>query len=82
MGENKNMADDFNDTETCAICRGNAAGSHAYCHFYVEGRRIALCSPACAEEFLRGPARPGNGNAPRDVIEEMVEDLRWTPSGY
>lgn len=38
--------------EFCALC-GHEIGSRAFCHLWVDGRRVALCSPVCAHTFLR-----------------------------
>ncbi len=42
------------DDESCAICHRDGGGA-AFCHVYEEGRKVTLCSPACAEAWLHRP---------------------------
>lgn len=65
------------DSECCAICGRALSSGGAFCHFYPEGRPVAFCSPRCAEVFLRGPERCAVAPE-RDLVEELVEELRWT----
>lgn len=46
--------DSFVITDVCAVCERDAGGA-TFCHLYHEQRRVALCSPQCAEVFLHPP---------------------------
>ncbi len=72
------MANELVETECCAVCGEEAEGAHAYCHFYPEGQRVTMCSPECAEKFLRGPGHDANGHDHRGLIEGLVDERRWT----
>jgi len=54
-----NPIDAFIITDTCAVC-GRDAGGATFCHLYRERRRVALCSPRCAEAFLHPPKAERN----------------------
>lgn len=59
--------DPFIITDGCAVC-GRDAGGATFCHLYREGRRVALCSPQCAETFLHPPKSERNDYEP-DVFD-------------
>jgi hypothetical protein len=63
--------------ERCAVCGAKIEEALAFCHFYPEERRVTLCTPACAEDFLRGSTRAANEVRRRDLIEELLEERRW-----
>jgi hypothetical protein len=52
--------------DVCAVC-GRAVDGSAFCHIYQDGRRITLCSPACAEVLLHRSESSPNGNAFADA---------------
>ena len=65
-------------TEHCAVCDADTGEGGAFCHFYPEGRRVALCRPTCAEQFMRGSKQANGGNGPRDVLEELAQEKSWS----
>ncbi|HTO02728.1 MAG TPA: hypothetical protein VL069_03455 [Opitutus sp.] len=72
------MVIDSPAAEHCAICAADMGERGAFCHFYPEGRRVALCGPTCAEHFMRGASSPGGGDAPRDFLEELAQKRSWS----
>jgi hypothetical protein len=52
--------------DVCAVC-GRTVDGAAFCHIYQEGRRITLCSPACAEVLLHRSESSSKGNAFADA---------------
>jgi hypothetical protein len=71
------MITNLTSVEQCASCGSEIKEQGAFCHFYPEGRQVTLCGPTCAEAFLRGSSRGVTGDAPRNLVEELVEERRW-----
>jgi hypothetical protein len=65
------------DTERCAVCGTNADEALAFCHLYPEGRRIALCTRACAEQFIRGGNWAAGDIEHRGGLAELIEKRCW-----
>jgi hypothetical protein len=71
------MVMDSPATEHCAVCDADTGEGGAFCHFYPEGRRVALCGPTCAEHFMRGGSLP-MGDAPREFLKELAQKSAWS----
>jgi hypothetical protein len=72
------MTDEREPNERCGTCRRELNGDASFARIYQDGRRIVLCSPACAEHFIFAPTLPAPDGGPRDYLEELIEELRWT----
>jgi hypothetical protein len=64
-----------NGAAQCTQC-GRELADAGFCRFYQPTGCAVCCSPACAMQYLRGPAQPAAAPA-RNAIEEMVEEWRW-----
>lgn len=65
--------------EICAVCGVDASDGRWFCHFYHPRSRVTLCSPACAETYLRQPdGEEGHRLQSRDG---KAEPARIFPSG-
>jgi hypothetical protein len=71
------MVMDVIETERCPVCGANVGDALGVCHFYPEGRRVTLCGPSCAGDFLRGGTRPIAGDNRRNYLEELAEEKHW-----
>ena len=63
---------------SCAVCGKDLANTPGVAHLYHEGRRFALCCPMCIEMFQRAPARYARGERPQTIVEDLLEEMKWT----
>lgn len=71
------MVIDSPANEHCVVCDADTGESGAFCHFYPEGRRVALCGATCAEHFMRGSRSTGDGDVPSDFLAELAQKKSW-----
>lgn len=71
------MSDSGDAEETCAVCGNVATGGRRFAHLYHKGKAFPLCCPLCLDVFQRAPERIANGERPRTVIEELMDELKW-----
>ena len=53
------IREEFDAHERCAVCGKDADGDRWFCHFYGGQKRITLCSPKCAEKYMRSQETTG-----------------------
>ncbi|MEO5959715.1 MAG: hypothetical protein ABIZ49_10065 [Opitutaceae bacterium] len=66
---------------SCAACKAPLAWDRAFCHFFENEERVALCCPACAENFLTPSPRATAERTEGAVIEQLVAEWRWRKFG-
>ena len=71
------MVIDSPASEHCAVCAAETGEAGAFCHFYLEGRRVALCGAICAEHFMRGSRSPDGAAGPGGFLEELAQKQSW-----
>ena len=62
----------------CIACGKELAGASDVAHLYHQGRRFSLCCPMCIQMFQRAPARFASGERPQTIVEELLEEMKWT----
>ena len=72
------MGDDAAANQRCRICGREAVIESGFCRIYQSGIRLALCSPECVEDFLRNRDHHTEAAVQLDLLDELIEEKRWT----